>query len=181
MNNSIPIFVVDFRDEGESVLLKEMALTTGGKYYILNNYFQGNRIRSDIEQLTHRQVKYLLSYKAEAYKYKWDNSWVRTVVMAGYKNMVSRDMNGYFIPEGKGSDGTYFKMRAEKYSEWKSQQEAERLEKQQAWEKRLMKQESGEAAKEKEEAGKKKEEEKPKPKPKPKKAAGHGGGHGGGH
>jgi len=176
MNNSIPIFVVDLRDEGESVLLKEMALSTGGKYYVLNDYFQGSRIRSDIEQLTHRQVKYLLTYKAEAHNYKWEKSWVRTVVMAGYKDMVSRDVNGYFVPEGKGSDGTYFRMRAEKYSEWKAQQEAEKLEKQRAWEERLMKQESGEAAKEKEEAAKEKEEEKPKPKPKPK-AGGHGGGH----
>ncbi|MBU0699911.1 hypothetical protein KKE26_01215 [bacterium] len=179
MNNSIPIFVVDTRAEGESVLLKEMALATGGKYYILNDYFQGKRLRYDIDQQTHRQVKYLLTYKAEAHNYKWDNSWVRTVIIAGYKDMTGRDMGGYFIPEGKGSDGTYFKMRAEKYSEWKDKQAAEKLEARQAWQERLMKQESGEAAKEKEEAAKKKEAEKPAPK----KHSGGGGGskHGGGH
>ncbi|MFH1860784.1 MAG: 6-bladed beta-propeller [bacterium] len=181
-NNSIPIFIVDTRTKGESVLLKEMALDTGGKYYILNDYFQGKRIKYDIDQQTHRQVKYLLTYKAEACNYKWDNSWVRTVIIARYKDMTGRDMNGYFIPDGKGSDGEYFKMRAEKYSEWKDKEAAEKLEARQVWEERLMKQESGEAAKEKEAASKEKEAKKPAPK----KAGGggHGGGakkHGGGH
>lgn len=174
MNNCIPIFIVDLRNEGESVLLKEMALDSGGKYYILNDYFQGKRIRYDIDQQTHRQVKYLLTYKAEAHNYKWDNSWVRTVIIAGYKDMTGRDMSGYFIPEGQGSDGTYFKMRAEKYSEWKDKQAAEKLEARKAWEERLMKQESGEADKEKEEATKEKEAKKPAPKK-------HEGGGGGGH
>ncbi|MEK7274364.1 MAG: 6-bladed beta-propeller, partial [Candidatus Desantisbacteria bacterium] len=177
LNNSIPIFIVDLRAEGggKSVLLKEMALATGGRYYILNDYLQEKRLRHDIDQKSNRQVKYLLTYKAEAHNYKWDNSWVKTVIMAGYKDMSGRDMSGYFIPEGQGSDGTYFKMRAEKYSEWKDKQAAEKLEARKAWEERLMKQESGEAAKEKEEAAKEKEAKKPEPK----KPAGHGGG--GGH
>ncbi len=97
-NNHIPIFVVDYRLQGKTKLMKEFATD----YFLAYKSHKAQKLYKSITTQIKNQNIYLISYQTP--QEEWALQWVDVAVAAGYGHLYAKDKINYIVPEGKGMD-----------------------------------------------------------------------------
>lgn len=125
-NNHIPIFVVDYRLQGETNSMKKLAKLSLGDYFLAYQSPEAQKLYQSITRQIKTQNIYFLSYQTP--QEEWAQRWVDVTVSAGYKHLYAKDKIGYLVPEGKGMDKEIVEKIANRIKKRRLEELAKKLE-----------------------------------------------------
>lgn len=125
-NNHIPIFVVDYRLQGETNSMKNLAKLSLGDYFLAYQSNKAQKLYESISTQIKNQNIYFISYHSP--EEEWSQRWVDVSVSAGYKSLYAKDKIGYIVPEGKGMDKKIVEKIDKRIKKRKLEQLAKKLE-----------------------------------------------------
>jgi len=125
-NNHIPIFVVDYRLQGETNSIKKLAKFSLGDYFLGYQSLKAQKLYESITTEIKNQNIYFISYQTN--QEEWALNWVDVTVSAGYKHLYAKDKISYLVPAGKGMDKEIVEKIAERIKKGRLELIAKKLE-----------------------------------------------------
>jgi len=125
-NNHIPIFVVDYRLQGETNSMKNLAKLTRGDYFLAYQSSKAQKLYESIITPIKNQNIYFISYQTP--QEEWAQRWVDVTVSAGFRHLYAKDKISYIVPAGKGMDKEIVEKIANRIKKRKLEQLAKKLE-----------------------------------------------------
>ncbi|MEW6096624.1 MAG: SBBP repeat-containing protein [bacterium] len=126
-NNHIPIFVVDYRLQGETKSMKDLATNSLGDYFLAYKSLRAHKLYKSIASQIKNQNIYFISYKSP--QEEWALEWTDVTVSAGHGQLYAKDKISYIVPRGKGMDKKIVEKIAERIKKRKLEQIAKKREK----------------------------------------------------
>jgi DNA-binding beta-propeller fold protein YncE len=124
-NNHIPIFVVDYRLQGETKSMKNLATISLGDYFLAYKSYEVQKLHESITTQIKNQNIYLISYQSP--QEEWALEWTDVTVSAGHGHLYSKDKISYIVPRGKGIDKEIVERIAQRIEKRKLEERAKRL------------------------------------------------------
>lgn len=125
-NNQIPIFVVDYRLQGRTESMRNLATLTLGNYFLAYKSYEVQRLHKTITSQIKNQNIYIISYQTP--QEQWALEWTDVTVFAGHRELYSKDKISYIVPRGKGIDNKIVARIAQRIEKRRLEEKTKKLE-----------------------------------------------------